>query len=184
MHWSLLCFALVPPALLFLFAAVFALSGVRRLRAGAGTRGWPAAVGRITYSGVGRELTTDGEGGSHELFEAEVRYTYEVDGATLQGETIHANREPFTSRARAERLARRYPEGAQVRVFYDPRDPSRAVLEPGTGAAPFGYLALAALLAAAGLYAARLMCTANPAVAAGAPGVCGLVPAWVALPLF
>jgi hypothetical protein len=182
MHWSLVYLALVPPALLFLFAGVFVRSGVRRLRAGAATRGWPAAAGRITHSGVGRELTTDGEGGSHELFDAEVRYMYEVDGATLRGEMIHANREPFASRRRAEGLARRYPEGAEVRVFYDPDDPSRAVLEPGTGAAPFGYLATAALLALAGLYAARLMCSANPAVAAGAPGVCGLVPAWVAIP--
>jgi hypothetical protein len=182
MHWSLVYLALVPPALLFLFAAVVARFAIRRLRAGAATRGWPAAAGRITYSGVGRELTTDGEGGSHELFAAEVRYTYEVDGVIRQGETIHLNREPSASRARAERLARRYPEGATVRVFYDPGDPSRAVLEPRTGAAPFGYLAIAALLAVTGLYAARLMCTANPAVAAGAPGVCGLVPAWIAIP--
>ncbi|HEY0038243.1 MAG TPA: DUF3592 domain-containing protein [Longimicrobium sp.] len=184
MHWSLVYLALVPPALLFLFAAVIARSAIRRLRAGAATRAWPAAAGRITYSGFRRELTTDGEGGSHELFAAEVRYTYQVDGATLQGETIHLNGEPSASRARAERLARRYPEGAAVRVFYDLDDPSRAVLERGIGAALFGYLAMAALLAIAGLYAARLMCSANPAVAAGAPGVCGLVPAWVAIPPF
>jgi hypothetical protein len=175
-HWSLIYLALVPPALLFLFAAVFAVSGIRRLRAGAATRGWPAVAGRITYSGVSRELTTDGEGGGHELFAPQVRYTYPVDGEIRTGETIHVNREPFASRGRAERLARRYPEGAEVRVFYDPADPSRAVLEPGTGRAPFGYLAMAVLLAVAGVYAARLMCGANPAVAAGAPAFCARVP--------
>jgi len=37
----------------------------------------------------------------------------------------------LASNRAARRAAARYPEGKEVEVWYDPRDPSRAVLEPG-----------------------------------------------------
>jgi hypothetical protein len=40
----------------------------------------------------------------------------------------------FASHRGARRAAARYPEGRAVQVWYEPRDPSRAVLEPGVTA--------------------------------------------------
>ncbi|HEX8392441.1 MAG TPA: DUF3592 domain-containing protein [Longimicrobium sp.] len=181
MHWSLIYLALVPAALLFLFAALMALAGFRRMAAGSATRRWPSAPGRVTRSGVAIEHTTDGES-TYEVYQPEVLYTYDVGGEIRTGDALHIHPRTFSSRDAAEREASRYAEGAEVRVFYHPADPSRAVLEPGAGRSPAGYFAMAVLLAVAGLYAARLMCGANAQVAAGLPSICGAVPSWVALP--
>lgn len=182
MHWSLIYLALVPAALLLLFAALFVVSGFRRMAAGSATRRWPSAPGRITRSAVATEHTTDGDGGTYEVFEPEVHYTFDVAGETRTGDTIRIHPRVFPSRDEAEEIAEQYPEGAEVRVHYDPADPSRTVLEPGTGRSPWSAFAMAIVLALAALYAARLMCGANPQVAEGHPAVCSAVPSWVALP--
>ena len=52
------------------------------------------------------------------------------------------------SDAHTRRLVSEYPQGAQVRVYYDPQNPARSVLQPGgIGTAVFFLFTGLALLA-------------------------------------
>ncbi len=100
----------------------------RRL-AGASLR-WARAQGVIENSGITSQ--DPGRNGGFRKYFARVRYAYEVDGQTLHSNAIWlpGQRETGTF-DEAEVLAERYAIGNQVTVYFDPRHPEQAVLEPG-----------------------------------------------------
>ncbi len=62
------------------------------------------------------------------------RYVYEVNGAEYVGSTIKIS--PFRNKVdypseRVDWISERYPVGSKCDVWYNPADPSDAVLEPG-----------------------------------------------------
>jgi hypothetical protein len=59
-----------------------------------------------------------------------VTYTYQVLGREYQSNAITPGFD--VGGTGAEKITGKYPEGRQVRVYYDPQYPSRAVLERGT----------------------------------------------------
>ena len=65
---------------------------------------------------------------SHHLF---VQYTYSVGGKEYVGTELRHNFVYSGDRGDDDQMMMRYPEGSKVQVFYDPRDPSSAVLEVG-----------------------------------------------------
>ena len=58
-----------------------------------------------------------------------VQYSYQVMGQMLQGRGVIPG--PETGGSWAHKVVERYPAGAQVMVYYDPNNPSDAVLERG-----------------------------------------------------
>ncbi|MFZ9627815.1 MAG: DUF3592 domain-containing protein [Ilumatobacteraceae bacterium] len=56
-----------------------------------------------------------------------VIYSYSVDGTVFRGQRVRAADEPCDS---ATATVARYPAGASVVVYYDPSNPSDALLEP------------------------------------------------------
>lgn len=56
-----------------------------------------------------------------------LRYRYTVRGQRYTGERVS-----FHRRQPAAALSQHYPPGKSVPVYYDPSDPGRAVLEPGS----------------------------------------------------
>jgi hypothetical protein len=72
---------------------------------------------------------------------AVIEYRYTVEGRTYRGGLLSFGKGLFESESTT--LAR-YPQGAQVDVFYDPKDPALAVLDPGPAPAT-GYALLAGL---------------------------------------
>jgi hypothetical protein len=67
-----------------------------------------------------------------------VSYEYLVDGKRYEGNRIRLYMENSTSEKAMARMRDRYPPEARVKVYYDPRDPSIAVLEPGFTVLSFG----------------------------------------------
>ena len=108
--------------------AAVLLGGVRLLFHGWATERWPTTEGRILESKVAS--ATDAEG--DKMFRARVRYEYQVAGTTHVGQDIRVVSEVATSwKGPARRAVERYARGSRCRVYYDPRDPARALLEPG-----------------------------------------------------
>lgn len=91
-------------------------------RRAARTLNWPSTPGRVIESKLISVRDTDGDKST----QAEVRYTYEVAGATLTGGTI-----ALGGGGRPSQVVAKYPVGSNVEVFYDPNKPTRAVLERG-----------------------------------------------------
>ncbi len=91
------------------------------------SRRWPAARGRITESRV------DMLAGAGSLYEPCVTYAYTVEGQEYQGDKIMTSLFPpyANDRRKAQARLSRYPEGAEVAVYYNPAAPAESALETG-----------------------------------------------------
>jgi hypothetical protein len=70
--------------------------------------------------------------GSFAVYLASIEYHYTVAGTLYRSRRVNfKGYVPYLEKA--HRIAASYPPGAEVDVWYDPRDPRQAVLEPGIG---------------------------------------------------
>ena len=83
---------------------------------------WPATMGNVIMSTIQRRSSEDGY-----TDYPVVQYSYQVAGQSYQSDKLAPGPEVGGSGAR--KVVAKYPAGAQVMVFYDPQNPSEAVLE-------------------------------------------------------
>ncbi len=92
------------------------------------SRSWPSVSGVIERS----EVVTSTSNGKT-MYGFDVVYRYQVEGRDLTSNNVFfGGNTTSSSSSFAHNVVARYPKGAKVKVFYDPNDPSKAVLEPGT----------------------------------------------------
>lgn len=119
--------------------------GFLRMRQTARTKHWPTTQGTIRSSTVtSREAPPLNQEESYDddapkpkpqvLYRPRVEYTYTVDGQTYTGTALGRDVVEVSSSQHAQTHAARYVPRAPVTVFYDPNDPSQALLEPGVQA--------------------------------------------------
>ncbi len=89
---------------------------------GSASRRWPVVEGEILIS---RVVPDDGDS-----FRPKVQYQYRVDELEYQSETV-TYKGFEASREISEKIASSYQRGSKVPVYYHPRHPKWAVLEPG-----------------------------------------------------
>jgi hypothetical protein len=87
---------------------------------------WPRTKGVITssYLEVGYFRQMKG-------YRGVVRYRYQVGSAEYSGYRLSFNRGHLAIEGAWQKVIDAYPVGKTVEVFYDPKDPSFAILEPG-----------------------------------------------------
>jgi hypothetical protein len=85
---------------------------------------WPSTLGMVLMSTLESRHSSDDSGYVNYPV---VQYSYQVGGQTYQGGKIAPGMEVGGSGA--ANVVARYPAGAQVMVFYNPQNPSEAVLE-------------------------------------------------------
>ncbi len=89
---------------------------------------WPSVEGKIMEQRVSRSEVHD-EDGVHISYTPEVVFEYTVEGLSFQGQRIAFGSEPsFSSHRKAEAFLAAYPEDRAIMVYYNPEDPSDAVL--------------------------------------------------------
>ena len=92
------------------------------------SRDWPSVPGVITRSAVATKRS-DGK----TMYSSDVVYRYQVEGRELTCNSVFFGGNTSSSNSSAAyNVTGRYPEGAEVDVYYEPEDPANAVLEPGT----------------------------------------------------
>lgn len=84
---------------------------------------WPTTMGNVNASYL--DARTSSESGTTNY--PVVEYSYQVGGQNYQGRKIAPGME--VGGTGAGKVVARYPAGAQVMVFYNPQNPSEAVLE-------------------------------------------------------
>lgn len=112
---------------------------------------WPTATGEIIESSVNCWGDGDVPAARHQ---AKIVYRYTVRGQEYEGGRISFREPENPVKSRPEHpdeLVSRYPVRKNVTVFYDPRDPSFAVLEPGAGAAAYAPVVMGGLFFVIGL---------------------------------
>lgn len=99
---------------------VVILAARRKMNA---VQGWSSTMGTVLASHLERRRSGNSGSANYPV----VQYSYQVGGQTYQGARIAPGME--VGGTGAGRVIEKYPAGAQVMVFYDPNDPSDAVLE-------------------------------------------------------
>lgn len=96
------------------------------------SRTWPTVQGVVIEAGV-QQLTRDR--GPFNRFREGLKYEYQVDGKTYTSSILSLAdlavlgwQNGARSRGLANRIIRKYPKGKLVTVYYDPHNPSLAVL--------------------------------------------------------
>lgn len=89
----------------------------------AAVQGWSSTMGSVLASYLERRRSGNRGSANYPV----VQYSYKVGGQMYQGSKIAPGME--VGGTGAGRVVEKYPEGAQVMVFYDPNNPSDAVLE-------------------------------------------------------
>lgn len=84
---------------------------------------WPSTMGAVHASFLDRRSSSEGGYTNYPV----VQYSYQVGGQAYQGAKIAPG--PEVGGTGAGKVVARYPAGAQVMVFYNPQNPSDAVLE-------------------------------------------------------
>ena len=115
-------------------AALTIFLGIPMMMSAFESSGWPLAEGVITVS----EFTTnrDRDNGSV-TYGASIAYDYKVNGTSYTGSNVHFGQYGTSDPSYGRGIVNRYPMGKQVRVYYDPDEPSTSVLEPGAGWSSF-----------------------------------------------
>ena len=93
-----------------------------------GSAAWPATSGTIMETNLVRAY-----GPKHfEGYMPGLQYVYQVDGRTYVGSRIDFHmQDHIYAKGFAEAWLFKYPPGKSVRVYYNPKDPSITILEPG-----------------------------------------------------
>jgi hypothetical protein len=93
------------------------------------SRGWPTTGGIIVTSRLVGTSVREWSGNYYKEEHAYIRYRYAVDGTAYSSSAVNSINLPFSWYPR--RYASRYPVGTQVSVYFNQKDPVKAVLEPG-----------------------------------------------------
>ena len=127
------------------FVLIFGIIGVVMLvkyfqdkkKADASTS-WSSVSGRITESYLREENRTDSDGYPQTYYYPEVRYEYDLLGATYTGDKIaFGSKTGNGSQKKTQEALAQYPVGKSVSVYYDPNNPEDAVFERRVGGKVF-----------------------------------------------
>jgi hypothetical protein len=136
-------------ALLIVGGVLVVVRGYRIICQARASASWQPTTGLILRSQL--VAMSDSEGTS---YAADVQYSYGVQGAEYTGNRIYFGDDmwsmPFIRSAR--KYTERYPVGRRITVYYDPRNPCAAILEPGLSLRSYATLVFGLLLMLAGAF--------------------------------
>jgi len=145
-------FAFLVPAAALGLAGVCLYSFFDILRQEKTSARWPTAQGTVTVSSVVENVSRDKDDREEIKYVPQVTCSYRVSGREYHCATRKWGwTELYVDREGPEKILARYPKGASVPVFYDPADPSQAVLEPANRRGTLAPLASAFFLASLGV---------------------------------
>ncbi len=119
-----------------LIALVMLLAGIGLIMLGRNaskkakaSQSWPTTQGVVVAVSI--KATTDNDG--NDTYTPIVRYRYEVNGKTYESQRLaFGGQTSFSNNFEAEDFLKSYQENAPVTVYYNPANPSEAVLDTST----------------------------------------------------
>lgn len=104
--------------------------GIRNRKKAEAGRNWPSTQGTVTVSKVLENSSTNNDGHTTFNYSPGIEYRYTVAGLFFTGNKISPGSETsYGEPALVTPILEKYPAGAPVSVYYNPENPSEAVLE-------------------------------------------------------
>ncbi len=107
--------------------SLMVLVGWPTLRDARASSEWPSVPGQIIRSEVATHRSSD-----KTTYSADIAFRYQVKGVDHECDNVAFGTLSSNNSSPARQVTKRYPVGREVDVFYDPNDPGKGVLEPGT----------------------------------------------------
>ncbi len=141
----------LPFALALLFLGMATLCwGTSAVLGAAGNTNWPATEGVVLRAEVEETTYTrrdsNGVHTSRTVYTPKIEYGYTVDGQDYTNTAIGSD----VSEIRSGIYAGQYAPGNPITVYYNPKDPSKAVLSPGLSWGVFAPCGLGLILSVLG----------------------------------
>jgi len=138
----------LPQIIFFALCSGISAYAARLFVIGLRSRSWPSVQGTITTSRVEMALF-----GRQSTFKPILilSYSYSVDGQPYSGKRIAIAPSGWFSMGTPAQLHAKYPEDAQVAVFYSPANPSLATLVNGVPGYLWSFYLIAGMFALLGL---------------------------------
>lgn len=114
------------------------------------SEGWPATDGQIVTCRLVGTSVREWSGNYYEQRHVYIRYQYFVNGLSYSSSAVNSISSPFS--LYDHRYAIKFPVGQRVSVYYNPRNPAKAVLEPGFVDVIKAFDGISLLFLSAGIY--------------------------------
>ena len=106
------------------------VKGVNDMRKAKASNSWPTAPAKITKSTVDVQRKTGDR--KKKMYSAKISFDYTVEGIKHSSSKIGVGGIVKSSnKSRAQKTVDKYKVGSTAKAFYDPNDPSMAILESG-----------------------------------------------------
>ena len=127
---------------LFFVAGVFMIiMNIRARKKAEASQSWPSTTGEVFSTDVKRSTSTDSEGYNTTTYEPVIIYGYNVIGSDYESSKISFGlKRTYNTVAKANQVLENYPKGSAVTVYYNPDNPSEAVLERKVGSKLVGMI--------------------------------------------
>lgn len=144
---------------MLLLGVLFALFGVYFIGLGNESGSWPDTQGTIESVTIRTDTDMAGNAGltveereRRRRYFPSITYRWEVDGQSYTGSRyqLGTTHEKYAEREQAVAAAAKYRTDTTITVYYDPKDPSQAVLDKSASSALWVPLLLGLLLAGMG----------------------------------
>ncbi|WP_204138379.1 DUF3592 domain-containing protein [Halomicronema sp. CCY15110] len=153
---------------LILIGAALSIFGVIFLKSALASYTWPSTPGLV--QAVTSNLYYSESNGSIKTYSYTVAYQYEVAEISYTGDRYSlgagptASQQQYDSHAEAQRAGKAaYPPGSEVTVYYDPKTPTAAVLQPGANWGTYVPLMLGAVFLPSGVLFFKVLARAQQA---------------------
>lgn len=92
---------------------------------------WPSVMGVITHSKVASEYSRDSDGRTTKMYYPNIKYDYAVNGVDYKGDKYELKVTKSSPDTFARNIVNEFKLGKAVPVYYNPANPSIAILSPG-----------------------------------------------------
>ncbi len=138
-------FGRLVPAFFILGGLNFLVIGIRQMSQGIASENWPGTLGEIVHSEIRRVNHRDPSSSPEPTYRIKVIYTYMAETTEYTGMRIQSGTLKYGKRSEAEIEQNSCKPGQKVDVFYNPGNPSSAVLVRGTAAGIWIFIGLGSL---------------------------------------
>lgn len=105
------------------------LMGLPLIEQAKASNNWPDTSGVVLKSKVATHRSNNSNSSTYAV---DVTYQYQIEGQKYECSTVWFGSDVSTSnRSLVQETVKKYPVDKQVAVYYDPKEPEAAVLEPG-----------------------------------------------------
>lgn len=110
-----------------LFTLVFS---IRSNQKASQSTDWPSVVGVITHTYIEEDESFDSDGDTTTTYSPVINYEYIVDDQVYTGDRIYYGLTmKYNRHQEAAKALQAYPTNSEVEIYYNPADPSEAVLD-------------------------------------------------------